>query len=298
MLQRPTTGNGTRQIIERGGAGPLRLLAGLVSLLVFLGSAQAASAAHLTSVSPTAGCPGAEVTFTGTALKGNSTNVAWSDPSATLFTYQGTTAKVSSSTKATATVPLFVQLSGSGVGGVSIGGSNSAAFTYTALQTCLKGATGPTGPTGASGATGPQGVAGATGATGATGVPGSDGATGASGVQGATGPAGPTGPAGATGAAGATGPAGPGDTYTVESFQNLIIEETVTLTPLCHSHDVVIGGYTQAEGVTNLTGDQRYAVIAGSAEEAPAAQGWTATATGTRDRPDFLDVVAVCLHVS
>jgi len=111
------------------------------------------------------------------------------------------------------------------------------------------------------------------------------------GPQGATGPAGPT---GATGATGATGPAGPGHTYTVNSFQNLIAGETQTLTPLCNAGDVVIGGYSQTYGTTNFSGDQRYAVVA-SIGPTPAAQGWTATATGLTLAPDFLDVTAVCL---
>lgn len=306
--RRQSTNDVTRRIIKGRLAGQLRLLAGVISLVVFLGGAQAASAAHLTSVSPTSGCPGTEITFTGTSFKGTSTSVAWSDPSAALFTFQSSSAKVSSSTKATAVAPLFLQLSGTGAGSVSIGGSNPAAFTYTALQTCLKGATGSTGPTGATGkegkegaagATGAQGVAGATGTTGAsgadgaTGAAGSDGSTGATGVAGATGPAGAAGPAGATGPTGATGPAGPGETYTVESFRNFSLAgETVTLTPLCHPLDVVIGGYTQAEE-TSVKGDQRYAEIAGVGAT-PGAQGWTATGTGAGG---FMDVTAVCLHM-
>jgi hypothetical protein len=297
MFQQPSS-NATPQIIGRGTVGRLRLLAGVVTLLVFSGSAQAASAAHLTSVSPTSGCPGTEVTLTGTDFKGTSTNVTWSDPSATFFTSQTTNAKVSGSTKATASVPLFVQLSGSGAGSVSINGGNSAVFTYTALQTCLKGATGATGPTGANGATGAQGAAGAAGATGATGAPGSAGATGASGVQGATGPAGPTGPEGPAGVPGVTGPAGPGDTYKIERLRLLALDETVTLTPLCNSHDVVIAGYTQAEDVFNLNGDKRFAEIEGAGGTPPAPQGWTATATGDGEEGAFLDVTAVCLHMS
>ena len=72
--------------------------------------------------------------------------------------------------------------------------------------------------------------------------------------------------------------------------------ETATLTPLCNSLDVVIGGYTQAEVVTNLKGDQRYAEIPGIGPT-PGAQGWTATATGAGEGA-FMDVTAVCLHVS
>lgn len=86
------------------------------------------------------------------------------------------------------------------------------------------------------------------------------------------------------------------NTYLVESFQNLIIGETVTLTAECHLGDVVIGGFTRAFGVTNVSGDQRLAAIA-PIGPAPAAQGWTATATGSTSAPDFLDVFAECIHV-
>jgi hypothetical protein len=187
------------------------LLAGTMGLLVFFGSAQAASAWHLTSVSPTSGCPGTEVAFTGTSFSGSSSGVQWNNPAGLLYTEVGTTAKVISSTKATATVPLFVSTE-SHAGTVSIDRSNTVPFTYTALTACLKGATGATGATGPAGATGPQGVAGATGPTGAT---GSNGAVGATGATGPTGPAGSTGPSGAAGsngaegATGATGPEGP-----------------------------------------------------------------------------------------
>ena len=153
-------------------AGRASLLASMLGLLVFFGSAQAASAWHLTSVSPTSGCPGTEVQFTGTGFSGTSTTATWSDPSATLFTFQFTTAKVLSSTHATANVPFFLQLSGSGAGTVSIDGSNTLPFTYTGILTCLKGATGATGATGPTGATGATGETGATGATGATGSAG------------------------------------------------------------------------------------------------------------------------------
>jgi hypothetical protein len=84
------------------------------------------------------------------------------------------------------------------------------------------------------------------------------------------------------------------ETYRVQGFENLYPGETVTLTPLCHSGDVVIGGFTRADGVTALSGDERYAAIA-PIGPAPAAQGWTATATGRTYAPDFLDVFAVCL---
>jgi hypothetical protein len=66
---------------------------------------------------------------------------------------------------------------------------------------------------------------------------------------------------------------------------------------MCNAGDVVIGGYTRAQGVTNLTGDQRFAAIA-PIGPAPAAQGWRTTATGATSAPDFLDVFAVCLNRS
>lgn len=99
-----------------------------------------------------------------------------------------------------------------------------------------------------------------------------------------------------TGPAGPQGPAGPGNTYTVEAFRNLFAGEVSTQTALCDLGDVVIGGYTRAFGVTNLSGDQRFAQIA-PIGPAPLAQGWTATATGETSAPDFLDVFAACLHM-
>jgi hypothetical protein len=223
-------------------------VASVLGMLMFFGGAQAASAWHLTSVSPTSGCPGAEVKLAGTSFSGSAAVAEWRDPSSLIFTSASTTAKVSGSTKATAIVPLFLQTEGSGAGTVAIDHSNTVAFTYTNVQTCFKGggggtgptgvtgATGATGPTGTPGATGAQGVAGATGpegkegprgatgpeppepkpgkegprgATGPTGAQGTTGATGATGVTGATGPAGATGSTGPAGQTGATGPTGP-----------------------------------------------------------------------------------------
>jgi hypothetical protein len=185
---------------------------------VFLGSAQGASGAKLTSVSPTSGCPAVEVAFTGTGFS-TTPKVVWADPSAqsNTFTSVETPAKFSSSTKATALVPLFVQITGTGVGTVSLDHSNTVAFTYSSLLTCLKGATGPAGPTGkegpagkegATGATGAKGGNGATGATGAKGENGQNGPTGATGATGEKGEGGAKGVTGATGAQGATGPTG------------------------------------------------------------------------------------------
>ena len=196
-------------------------LLAMLGLLAFFGSAQAASAWHLTSVSPTSGCPGTEVAFTGTSFSGSSSTVQWSDPAGLFYTEVGTAAKVISSTKATAVVPTFLSTE-SHSGTVSIDRSNTVSFTYTALANCLKGATGATGPTGAAGvtgATGAQGVTGATGPAGATGgqgptgpegPTGAAGSTGSQGVAGATGLTGPTGETGSTGRQGSTGPQGPG----------------------------------------------------------------------------------------
>jgi hypothetical protein len=202
----------------RAGAMSLRLggrlrLAGILGLLVFLGSAQAASAWHATSVSPTSGCPGTEVQLTGTSFSGSTTKILWKDPSSLILTSQETTAKVTSSTKATGIVPIFLQTEGSGVGSVSISFSKSVTFTYTNLQTCFKGGTGPTGPTGPAGAQGEKGVTGATGPEGPTGPPGKEGpqcksCPGCPGCPPERGPTGATGPAGATGVTGATGATG------------------------------------------------------------------------------------------
>jgi len=152
----------------------MSLVASVVGLLVFLGSAQAASAWHLTSVTPTNGCPGTEVSFTGTSFSGSTSKIQWTDPSSLLFTSQETTAKVQSSTKATGIVPLFSQTEGSGIGTVAIDKSNTVPFTFNQLQNCFKGGgggtTGPTGPTG-------KGTTGEKGATGPTGGGGGGGST-------------------------------------------------------------------------------------------------------------------------
>jgi hypothetical protein len=182
------------------------LFAGTLVLLVFLGNAQAASAWHLASVSPTSGCPGAGVKLTGTSFSGSSATAEWRDPSSLLFTTLNTTAKVTGSTKATAIIPLFLQTEGSGAGTIAIDHSNPVAFTFTNLQSCFGvggGATGSTGATGVTGATGPTGATGVTGTAGPTGV---QGATGSIGMEGAKGITGATGPEGNKGATGPTGP--------------------------------------------------------------------------------------------
>ncbi len=229
------------------------LLASTLGLLVFIGSAQAASAWHLTSVSPTSGCPGTEVAFTGTSFSGTTSSVQWNNPAALFYTEVGTAAKVTSSTKATAVVPIFLSTE-SHAGTVSIARSNTVSFTYTGLANCLKGATGATGPTGATGATGAQGVTGATGAQGATGPAGAiggqgpsgpEGPTGAAGATGSQGVAGATGPTGATGEPGSTGPTGPGGPEFVasgiqEGNNTILLSESpgvsVTITELSAGH--------------------------------------------------------------
>ncbi len=198
-------------------------LVGTLGLLVFLGSAQAASAWRLTSVSPASGCPGTEVKLTGSSFYGSTTTAEWRDPSSLIFTSVTTTAKVISSTSATAVVPVFLQTEGSGAGTVSLNHSTSSfIFSFSDFQACVtgKGITGPTGPTGVTGVTGPEGregpgpicersKGGCIGPTGPTGPEGKTGATGPAGATGATGPTGPEGPAGKTGPAGATGATGP-----------------------------------------------------------------------------------------
>ena len=75
---------------------------GLLATLALLVSADAASAWHLTSAPPSSGCPGTEVALVGTSFSGSSTTAEWKDPSSLIFTSASTTAKVTSSTKATA----------------------------------------------------------------------------------------------------------------------------------------------------------------------------------------------------
>jgi hypothetical protein len=55
-------------------------LASIVGLVVLLGSAQAASAWHLTSVSPTTGCPNTTIKFRGTSFSGKEALAEWRDP--------------------------------------------------------------------------------------------------------------------------------------------------------------------------------------------------------------------------
>jgi hypothetical protein len=70
------------------------------------------------------------------------------------------------------------------------------------------------------------------------------------------------------------------------------------VTTLCNGGDVVIGGWTQAGEVENLTGDKRFAELAPMGTE-PGGQGWTTTATGVHNpnHVSFVVVTAVCLHL-
>src|SRR5262249_38873256 len=159
--------NGT-QLARRRGLGRTALLAG-TAMLVLLGSAQAASAApKLTSVSPTAGCPGTEVKLLGTGFTGSSAEVEWVDNGAQKFPTLFNEAKVTSSTTATAIVPFMLQTQASGSGalgtvGLYFGKTNAGSqpFTYTNVQNCFTGGggggTGPTGPEGARGEKGEKG---------------------------------------------------------------------------------------------------------------------------------------------
>ena len=270
------------------------LLASMLGLLVFFGSAQAASAWHLTSVSPTVGCPGTEVQFTGTGFSGTSTTATWSDPSATFFTLQFTTAKVLSSTHATANVPFFLQLSGSGAGTVSIDKSNTVSFTYTGLMTCFKGATGATGPAGAAGATGGEGPTGPAGATGAQGPTGSAGPTGPAGVTGASGPTGPTGPEGPTGPQGPTGGFDTSKVHIVESQLSVPNGAGFTWQPNCGpSNDIVTGGgfsTTLPSGTPgfDVTSDRPIVFIP------PYGQGWNVEGGNHTGQDTTLTVYMIC----
>lgn len=73
----------------------------------------------------------------------------------------------------------------------------------------LQGVQGDVGPTGPPGPPGPQGASGAVGPAGAAGSIGPPGPAGAVGPAGSVGPAGPAGPIGPAGPAGSVGPAGP-----------------------------------------------------------------------------------------
>jgi len=263
--------------LGRGAKGRLSLLASTLGLLVCFGSAQAASAhqtsVSLTSVSPTSGCPGTEVLFTGTGFSGTSTTATWSDPSAASFTFQFTTANVFGSTHATANVPFFLQLSGSGGGTVSIDRRQPVPFTYTGLLTCLKGATGATGPAGATGEPGP---------TGPQGPGGPGGATGPQGVAGATGPQGPEGP---------TGPAGPtvvirvtGATVTTPNAKNHG-EPIGPATATCLPNQTLVGGGAEiknsGEAITSLTKSVPSATTLGGTWTAESVEGPNASGIAT-----------------
>ena len=128
------------------------LLAGTMGLLVFFGSAQAASAWILKTVSPEHGCPSETITFTGEhfGAKGSTTTVNWIDPTAQQPSGDNLGEEVSTvgtvtveNTTATAIVPVFLQVQGSGVGSVEIGGSSYKTFTFTELQNCFRAEKGP-----------------------------------------------------------------------------------------------------------------------------------------------------------
>jgi hypothetical protein len=224
MHQRREAIHGTKaatQVLSRRSARPLSLLASTLGLLVFLSSAQAASAHPiLETASPDLGCPGTEITLAGQNF--GATGKAKAEFAANVppfhFTEQAT---VTSSTSAKTVVPIFlVVTSKDEEGTIALDNghdSNAIAFTLTSLVSCLKGGggagtTGPTGPTGEKGVTGSTGPEGKSGGTGGTGGPtGPTGPTGAGekGTTGATGPTGPEGKSGGTGGTGgATGPTG------------------------------------------------------------------------------------------
>jgi hypothetical protein len=205
-------------------AGRLGALVGTFGVLVLLVASSASAHAApvtpvLSSVSPTSGCPGTEITLTGKNFL--TSRRAQGEFSSNAFPFfQTAPATVTSSTTATAIVPLFLTASDeNGQVAIDINGfdSNRLPFTLKGLLKCLGGGggggTGPTGPTGPMGEKGEMGEQGETGPTGPEGT----GGTGGGGTTGATGPTGPTGPegtggtggGGTTGATGPTGPTGP-----------------------------------------------------------------------------------------
>jgi hypothetical protein len=210
---------------------------GVVGLMLaaVLGLAQAAAASTVTKVTPKEGCPGTEVTITGTGFQANSNQVQWTNHRTRQqgsWDTVNTNAKFVSSTELKAIVPLFIQIESneqrsgepggeigaSKEGEVQVQGANRVPFKYLPIVNCFKagepGGTGPTGPEGkpgekgATGPTGEKGELGQSGPTGATGPGGEKGATGGAGPEGPTGKTGATGPAGATGATGPEGEKG------------------------------------------------------------------------------------------
>ena len=82
------------------------------------------------------------------------------------------------------------------------------------------------------------------------------------------------------------------NTYITEAFQNFLTNETVTLTPLCTSGDVVIGGYARGIDIT-VSSEGRFAQSGGFSV---GSQGWTATATsGSSSGARFMVVGARCI---
>src|ERR1035438_10362118 len=77
--------NARPRALLRRVTGRIALLASTLGVIVLLGSAQAASAWHLTSVSPTTGCPNVTIKFTGTSFSGTSSLAEWYDPAAFLY---------------------------------------------------------------------------------------------------------------------------------------------------------------------------------------------------------------------
>ena len=120
-------------------SGRMSLLVSALSLMVFFGSAQAASAWHLTSVSPTSGCPGNRSRIHRDIVQRVIDESSVEGPDLAALHALETTAKVTSSTKATGIVPLFSQTEGSGVGTVRSTSATRVAFTYNQLQNCFKG---------------------------------------------------------------------------------------------------------------------------------------------------------------
>lgn len=83
--------------------------------------------------------------------------------------------------------------------------------------------------------------------------------------------------------------------YETTDFLNFLQNQTATLTALCDSGDIVLGGAARGEDIT-ISSEGRYAQSPGIYSIGP--QGWTATATsGTNGGAQFMTVHAVCVKL-
>jgi hypothetical protein len=102
------------------------------------------------------------------------------------------------------------------------------------------------------------------------------------GIQGEVGPQGDTGADGSTGSA---------STYLVVNFSDSV-SKALTLTAMCNSGDLVIGGYARGESV-KLFGSSEAVNDFGGASIGD--QGWTAHVVPLYDPPRTFYVAAMCI---